>query len=109
MADLYRAQGRTDEALQLYLSILQAREKALGMDHPELQDTLAGLASIYLAKGMDARAKSHLQRALKLADDNPAFKSQSISGILRMLIQLYESSETPGKTARYRKRLASLE
>lgn len=109
MADLYRAQGRGEEALQLYLLILQAREKALGADHPELQDTLAGLASIHLAKGMEASAEGYLLRAFKLAEDNPAFKSERISEILRMLIQLYESSGTPEKATLYRERLASLE
>lgn len=109
LADLYREKNQIEEALALYQPILQAREEVLGEDHPELHNTLTGLARIHLARHENTEAEMYLQRALKLADENPDFKSQDIPGVLQMLIQFYESIGAPQQAAPYRDRLSMIE
>jgi tetratricopeptide (TPR) repeat protein len=54
---LYYAQGKLDEAEQMYIRALAGREKALGRDHTSTLDTVNNLGNLYCAQGKLDRAE----------------------------------------------------
>ena len=80
LANLYKNQGKDEEALPLYQRALAIREKALGPEHPETARTLNNLANLYSVQGKDEEALPLYQRALAIREkifglDHPFTKS----------------------------------
>lgn len=68
MAELYRAQGRYEEAEPLYLEALAMRKKLLGEEHPYVATSINNLAGLYHKQGRYSEAEPLYQQALAIAD-----------------------------------------
>ena len=68
LAELYRVQGRFDEAAPLYERALAVAEAALGPDHPDVALTLNGLAELHRAHGDYEAAEPEYARALAIRE-----------------------------------------
>jgi tetratricopeptide (TPR) repeat protein len=68
LAELYRAQGKLQEALPLYQRALAIWEKALGPNHPDVAQSLNNLAALYEAQGKLQEALPLYQRSLAIAE-----------------------------------------
>ena len=51
LADLYRKQGRYEQAEPIYLRALHLWEQKLGREHPQVAFPLTGLATLYREQG----------------------------------------------------------
>jgi tetratricopeptide (TPR) repeat protein len=63
LAELYRVQGRYEEAEPFYQRALALLEKVRGREHPELLGTLTGYAALLRKTGRKAEAKQLDDRA----------------------------------------------
>jgi tetratricopeptide (TPR) repeat protein len=61
-----QAMGQLDKALAGYRAVLEAGEKLVGPDVPELAYPLTGIAAVLRRQGKLAEAEAPLQRAMKL-------------------------------------------
>jgi len=80
LAELYKAQGKYEEAEPLYQRSLGIFEKALGKDHPDVAQSLNNLAELYRAQGKYEEAEPLYQRSLgiyekSLGKDHPKYKT----------------------------------
>ena len=66
LAELYRRQGKYEQAEELYQRALAIREKVLGSDHPDTATTLHNLAYLYQDQGKYEQAEALYQRALAI-------------------------------------------
>jgi tetratricopeptide (TPR) repeat protein len=66
LAELYRAQGRYEEAAPLYQRALAICEAVLGAQHPDVAASLNNLAELYDAQGRYEEAAPLYQRALAI-------------------------------------------
>ena len=108
LAELYRAQGRYEEAEPLYERSRAIAEKALGPDHPAVGTSLNNLAELYRAQGRYEEAEPFLKRALvlnkkALGPDHPAVAT-SLSNLAWLVVS---SGEGDRRTARARFELAA--
>ena len=60
--------GKYDEAQPLGERILKIRERILGLEHPDVAETLNNLANIYASRGDYAKAELLYQRALTIRE-----------------------------------------
>jgi hypothetical protein len=65
LAALYRRQGRLEEALLLADAVLEAREQALGAEHPSTLIAVNNLALLYRGEDEGDRALALYERALE--------------------------------------------
>ena len=77
LATLYKSQGRYAEAEPLLKRALAIRERALGLDHPDVGLAHNNLAELYRQQGRYAEAEPLLKRALAIFEqalgrDHPA-------------------------------------
>ena len=72
-------QGRISEAVPLAQRALAIREKTLGLDHPDVVQSLDSLGSLYMKQRRYDDAVSLLERILKIKE-----KTQKISTSLRL-------------------------
>jgi tetratricopeptide (TPR) repeat protein len=91
LAELYRTQGRYDQAEPLYLQALELRKRLLGEDHPDVATSLNNLAELYNSQGRYDRAEPLCLQALELrkrllGEDHP-----DIATSLNNLALLYKS------------------
>src|SRR5437016_10094746 len=63
------SQGKYAEAEPLLLRALEAREKELGPDKPELVPAIEELAALYRAQGSNAEAEKLYLRSLQLREN----------------------------------------
>lgn len=69
MATIYAGQGKKNtEAEQFYMRALEGLEKAFGPDHPEIANTLNGLAKLYITLERYNEAEQLLKRALAIRE-----------------------------------------
>jgi len=66
MAALYKAQGRYTEAEPLYKRSLAIREKALGLDHPAVAQSLNNLSLLYRATNRNSEAEKLQAEAARI-------------------------------------------
>ncbi len=90
LAGLYVKQGEYAKAEPLYRRALSIREKAFGPDSVEVGTTLNDLGHLYLERGQEgdeARAESHLKRALTVLEtalgDHPKV-AQALANLARL-------------------------
>jgi CHAT domain-containing protein len=65
LASLYYNQGKYAEAEPLYQRALRIREKALGLEHPDVAISLNNLAALYYAQAQPEKAEVFFQRGLE--------------------------------------------
>lgn len=66
VAQYLREHGRHTEAKPLYQRALHVRERALGLNHSDVAQSLNGLANLYWAQGKYTEAEAFYQRALHI-------------------------------------------
>jgi CHAT domain-containing protein/Tfp pilus assembly protein PilF len=64
LANVYRLQGKYDEAGKFYKRALAIEEKALGTSHPQVANTLNGLALVHHLQGDYTNAEELYKRAI---------------------------------------------
>ena len=97
LADLYRLQGRFDEAEKYYLQALTIQAKTLGVSHPDTLSSESSLVSLYLQQGSVDKAKimgkaTLDKRRQTLGDDHP-LTLESLDSIARIMIAKKEYSD----------------
>jgi hypothetical protein len=65
MGILYRLQGQTSLAKQMYQSVLDRKEKVLGPDHTSTLETVSALEAINFTRDKIELAERWLQRAFQ--------------------------------------------
>ena len=68
LAELYLAQGKSEQAEPLYRRALAIREKALGPEHSDVAQSLYILALFYHTQGHYAEAEPFFQRVLAIRE-----------------------------------------
>ncbi len=66
LANVYRRQGRYDEAFTLLRQTLNVLEKTSGPEHPRTASALASLGNLFAAQGKYPEAVEYTQRALHI-------------------------------------------
>ena len=66
MANLYKNQGKYEEAEPLYQRALAIKERVLGEEHPDTAGSLNNLALLYADQGKYEEAEPLYQRALAI-------------------------------------------
>ena len=89
LAELYRNQGKYDEAEPLYQRALAIREKSLGSDHPDVATSLNNLAVLYSDQGRYDEAEPLYQRALAIREKSLGADHPDVATSLNNLAQLY--------------------
>jgi tetratricopeptide (TPR) repeat protein len=90
-AELYRFQGRDEQAEPLLVQALEMRKRILGEDHPDVASSLNNLASLYKSQGRYEDAEPLYVQALEMrkrifGEDHPDLASS-----LNNLAELYRS------------------
>jgi len=88
--ELYRAEKYTD-AIPLAERVLAIREKALGLDHPDVALSLNNLALLYKAQGRYADAEPVYKRALAIYEKALGPTHPYVAASLNNLAGLYDS------------------
>ncbi|MFN8554823.1 MAG: tetratricopeptide repeat protein [Candidatus Obscuribacterales bacterium] len=70
LADFYYAQGDGAQADKLYKQSLTIREKALGLEHADLVQSILGLARVSSAEKNYAESVAHYERAIAILNKN---------------------------------------
>jgi tetratricopeptide (TPR) repeat protein len=66
LAELYRSQGRYDEAEPMYKRALEIYEKALETDHPDVATFLENMSFLYKKLNRNAEAEQCIKRAQEI-------------------------------------------
>ncbi len=70
LAELYRAQGKYDQADPLHKRSLAINEKALGPEHPNVATSLENYGALLRATGRPEKAQAILKRAAAIRKKN---------------------------------------
>ncbi len=89
LAELYRLQGRYEEAEPLNKRALAIREKVLGPEHSEVATSLNNLAVIYLKQGRYAEAEPLYKRSLAIVEKALGAEHPNVAGSLNNLGEFY--------------------
>jgi tetratricopeptide (TPR) repeat protein len=86
LADLYRNQGRYEEAGSLYRRALELREKVLGPEHPDTATTISNLAELYRNQGHYQEAEPLYKRAFEIWEKvlGPEYSNTAISNLAEL-------------------------
>ena len=68
LGELYRRQGRLDDAERTLLRAVEVKEQGLGPNHPDVATSLANLGLLYVANGRELDAAPLLERALAIQE-----------------------------------------
>jgi tetratricopeptide (TPR) repeat protein len=68
LANVHKDMGHYDEAEQLFLCCLEARERLMGPEHPSTLSTMADLGLLYMGKDDSENAESYLTRCLEVRE-----------------------------------------
>ena len=89
LGEVYRRQGRLDEAEPLLLRALELKEQALGPDHPDLAPTLTNLGLVYAATGRVPEAALLFERALAIQEKKVGGAHPALRRTLIALADVY--------------------
>jgi len=84
-------EGKYDEALVLAERALAIREKALGLDHPDVASSATALANLYYFKADQTRAEPLHQRALAIREKALGLDHPDVSNSLNNLGNVYRA------------------
>lgn len=87
LANVYRRQGRFDEALTLFRQALEAIEKVVGREHPRTARAEVDLAELFAAQSKYPEAIEHAQRALGIFRKTFGDKSPKLYEVESLLVQ----------------------
>ena len=96
MARLNHSRGNKDKAESLYRQSLSIREKVLGRDHPDVAQSLSGLASALSSKRI-AEAERLARRSLSIREkalgENHPDVAESLSSLTEVILEIGKPSE----------------
>jgi len=69
LGEIYRGQGKFDDAERVHRRALAIRERELGPDHPDVAESLDNLAMLRNAQGSFVEAEALLRRALLILEN----------------------------------------
>ncbi|MGI9403975.1 MAG: CHAT domain-containing tetratricopeptide repeat protein, partial [Hyphomicrobium sp.] len=96
LAELYRQQGRYEEAEPLYKRDLAIIEQALGREHLRVGTSLNNLAMLYHAQGRTGEAEPLFKRSLAIIEQALGREHPRVGASLKNLGGLYQAQ---GRTA----------
>ena len=85
LADIYRIEGRSAEAAELYRRAAEMWERLLGPRQPRLAVTLHNLGTVCLKLGESTEAEQHLNRALAIWEESYGIDSPQAENSRRAL------------------------
>ena len=102
LAEVYRSQGRLDDAERLHRRALGIREARFGRDHPDVAASLNHLAVLYNARATYREAEGLLTRALEIVDKGKGAGGASRTNrvkaeILDNLARVYRAQGRPAE------------
>jgi tetratricopeptide (TPR) repeat protein len=89
--DLYRTQGRYAEAEPLFVRSLEILENQLGVDHPNVAQSLNNLALLYKSQGRYSKAQLLYARSLEISEHQLGADHPNVAQSLNNLAALYDS------------------
>jgi serine/threonine protein kinase/tetratricopeptide (TPR) repeat protein len=96
MARLNHGRGNRDKAERLYRQSLAIREKVLGRDHPDVAESLSGLAGVLSLKRID-EAERLARRSLSIREkalgENHPDVAESLSRLVELTMEIGKPSE----------------
>lgn len=99
------AEGRTEEAVRLFVKSITAFEASAGGEHPAVGTVMANLADLYMAANESAKAAAFYRRALELQEKaygdtslTVASTANSLGSALRQQGDLDRAEEAYGKS-----------
>ncbi len=100
--------GQLDKAEVPATRSLELREKALGKKHPEVAESLSGLAAVYQLRSDFARAEPALQRALSIRESALESGHLCVAQTEHQLAELYQGMAAYAKAEKlYQRALAT--
>jgi tetratricopeptide (TPR) repeat protein len=90
LGDLYRDQGKLDEAEQMYERALRGYEEALGPTHTSTLDTVSNLGLLYYKQGRLDEAEQMYERALR------GYEAAIVSGLVQQYRPVLRTLENIG-------------
>jgi hypothetical protein len=102
LAEVYRGQGRLDDAERLHRRALGIREERFGREHPDVAASLNHLAVLYNARATYQEAEALLTRALDIVDKGKgaggAVRTNRVKAeILDNLARVYRAQGRPAE------------
>src|SRR5712692_5306626 len=91
MGEYLQARAQYAEGEPIYQKALALHERLLGPDHPEIAQTLSGLASLYYEQGEYEQAEPLYQRALAICEQAQGTRHVEVANILNELALLYNA------------------
>ena len=89
LANLYRSEGKLDQAEPLYRRALAIQEHLAGSDHPDLADLLYNLATVVSRQGRYDEAETLFKRALAMKEKTTGPDSPEVASTLNNLAIVY--------------------
>ncbi|HEV2664688.1 MAG TPA: tetratricopeptide repeat protein, partial [Blastocatellia bacterium] len=103
MARLNHGRGNRDKAERLYRQSLAIREKVLGRDHPDVAESLSGLAGVLSLKRIDEAerlARRSLSVREKALGENHPDVAESLSRLVEVTLEIGKPSEIESQLRR---------
>jgi tetratricopeptide (TPR) repeat protein len=103
LGKLNQGRGNRDKAERLYRQSLAIREKVLGRDHPDVAESLSGLAGVLSLKRIDeaaALARRSLSVREKALGENHPDVAESLSSLVEVTIDIGKPSEVESNLRR---------
>jgi len=100
LAEVYRGQGKLDDAERLHLRALSIREAQLGRDHPDVAASLNSHAVLHNARATYREAEGLLTRALAIVEKtpgSPAKTNRVKAEVLENLAKVYRAQGRLGE------------
>lgn len=85
LATYYMTIGAFDQAEPLFVRAIELREKAVGMDSPDLAQSLTNLGSLYDIMGQPDRARPLFERAMGIFERSVGPDSERLASAVRRL------------------------
>lgn len=85
--------GQYDRALKVAKAALQVAEQNVGPDHPDVADSLIGLALLYQTQGDHAKAEPLFKRALAILEKALGPDHPNVATLLDNLAKLYRATK----------------
>jgi CHAT domain-containing protein/Tfp pilus assembly protein PilF len=100
-AEDLRVRGKYDEALALNNRVLEARERLLGRDAPEVASSLNGIAMVYHDTGDYAKAESFYLQSLAIREKTLGPNDPLVANSLNNLAILYRMNADYSKAEQF--------
>jgi tetratricopeptide (TPR) repeat protein len=109
LINLYRGEGRLQDAELVLQRVLEIQEKSLGERSRKVVDTLTMLADIYKAQGKTEEALALYERALKIQEENLGPNDRGLVPLLGALSDLMLKLHKDAQAAEVQSRITAIE